>query len=91
MTVANSFAKAQKLDYLFKSSIFPRSQANSSVFNMDIVPEKSGELVTTLLRASREGNEGLIKSCLRDIIVGGISNEELNSTDKSGRVSHQSR
>lgn len=44
-------------------------------------------LVTTLLRASRDANEILIKAALRDIIVNGITKEELNSADKSGRVS----
>lgn len=48
-------------------------------------------LVTTLLRASRDGNDVLIKSALRDIIINGITKEELNSTDKSGRVSHAIR
>ena len=45
-------------------------------------------LVTALLRACRDGNELLIKQALRDVIVNGITPEELNATDKSGRVSH---
>lgn len=44
--------------------------------------------VTTLLRACRDGNEILIKAALRDVIINGISKEQLNLTDKSGRVSH---
>lgn len=51
------------------------------------VPVDRLPLVTTLLRASRDANEVLIKSALRDVIVNGISKEELNMTDKSGRVS----
>lgn len=50
-------------------------------------PDKCGGLVTTLLRAARDANEYLIKACLRDMIINGVSSEELNSTDKSGRVS----
>lgn len=51
------------------------------------VPVDRLPLITTLLRASRDGNEVIIKSALRDVIVNGISKEELNLTDKSGRVS----
>lgn len=46
-------------------------------------------LVTTLLRAAKEGNELLIKAALRDIIINGITKEQLNLTDKSGRVSQR--
>lgn len=45
-------------------------------------------LVTTLLRACRDGNEIQIKAALRDVIIKGATKEELNLTDKSGRVSH---
>lgn len=43
--------------------------------------------VTTLLRASRDANEYLLKEVFRDILENGISRENLNSTDRSGRVS----
>uniref|UniRef100_A0A182LS93 Uncharacterized protein n=1 Tax=Anopheles culicifacies TaxID=139723 RepID=A0A182LS93_9DIPT len=43
--------------------------------------------VTTLLRASRDANEYLLKEVFRDILENGISKENLNSTDRSGRVS----
>lgn len=43
--------------------------------------------VSTLLRAARDANEILLKETLRQILVNGISKEELNSTDNSGRVS----
>lgn len=43
--------------------------------------------VTTLLRAARDANEILLKDTLRQILINGISKEELNSTDNSGRVS----
>lgn len=44
-------------------------------------------MVTMLLRACRDGNEVLIKAALRDVIINGITKEQLNLTDKSGRVS----
>lgn len=47
--------------------------------------------VTTLLRASRDANEYLLKEVFRDILENGISRENLNSTDRSGRVSTVSR
>lgn len=49
----------------------------------------TGGLVSTLLRAARDANEELIKACLRDIIINGVTSEKLNSVDKSGRVSHE--
>ncbi|XP_052873059.1 uncharacterized protein LOC128278375 [Anopheles cruzii] len=42
--------------------------------------------VTTLLRASRDANEFLLKEVFRDILENGISKENLNSTDRSGRT-----
>ncbi|XP_062709527.1 uncharacterized protein LOC109426759 [Aedes albopictus] len=42
--------------------------------------------VTTLLRASRDANEYLLKEVFRDILENGISWENLNSTDRSGRT-----
>lgn len=42
--------------------------------------------VTTLLRASRDANEYLLKEVFRDILENGISRENLNSTDRSGRT-----
>ncbi|XP_052894726.1 uncharacterized protein LOC128302051 [Anopheles moucheti] len=42
--------------------------------------------VTTLLRASRDANEYLLKEVFRDILENGISKENLNSTDRSGRT-----
>lgn len=45
------------------------------------------EVVTKLLRASRNCNELLLKDCFKDILENGITGKELNSTDKSGRVS----
>lgn len=48
------------------------------------------EVVTKLLRASRNCNELLLKDCFKDILENGITSKELNSTDRSGRVSHLS-
>lgn len=48
---------------------------------------KSVPLITTLLRASRNQDEELIKNVLQHIITEGISEEDLNATDASGRVS----
>ncbi|XP_053673028.1 uncharacterized protein LOC128723325 [Anopheles nili] len=42
--------------------------------------------VTTLLRASRDANEYLLKEVFRDILENGISKDNLNSTDRSGRT-----
>jgi hypothetical protein len=47
------------------------------------------ELVTKLLRAARNCNELLLKDCFKDILEHGITPKELNSTDKSGRVSDE--
>lgn len=44
-------------------------------------------LITTLLRASRNQDEELIKNVLQHIITNGISEEDLNASDASGRVS----
>lgn len=44
-------------------------------------------LVPQLLRASREGNELLLRDVFRQILDHGIEKEDLNATDKSGRVS----
>lgn len=46
-------------------------------------------LVTTLLRACRDGNEMLIKTAMRDVIMNAATKDELNLTDKSGRVSQR--
>lgn len=45
------------------------------------------EVVTKLLRASRNCNEPLLKDCFKEILENGITGKDLNSTDKSGRVS----
>lgn len=45
------------------------------------------EVVTKLLRASRNCNELVLKDCFKDILENGISSKDLNSVDKSGRVS----
>lgn len=45
------------------------------------------EVVTKLLRASRNCNEPLLKECFKEILENGITGKDLNSTDKSGRVS----
>ena len=45
------------------------------------------EVVTKLLRASRTCNELALKDCFKEILENGITSKELNSTDKSGRVS----
>lgn len=52
--------------------------------SLDQVP-----VVTTLLRASRDANELLLKECFQHILENkhGITSKELNATDKSGRVS----
>lgn len=55
--------------------------------NKETLPVDRLPGVSTLLRASREGNEVLLKSALREVIVNGASKEEINMTDKSGRVS----
>jgi len=47
------------------------------------------ELVSKLLRASRNCNELLLKDCFKDILENGITPKELNATDKSGRVSRK--
>lgn len=44
-------------------------------------------LVTTLLRASRDADEELLRSVLRDILINGIPSQDLNAEDNSGRVS----
>jgi hypothetical protein len=44
-------------------------------------------LVTTLLRGSRDANEILLKEAFRQILENGITKEDLNTADKSGRVS----
>lgn len=44
-------------------------------------------LVTTLLRASRDADEELLRSVLRDILINGIASQDLNAEDNSGRVS----
>ena len=44
-------------------------------------------LVTTLLRASRDADEDLLKTVLRDMLINGISSTDLNADDNSGRVS----
>ncbi|XP_055708315.1 uncharacterized protein LOC129804753 isoform X2 [Phlebotomus papatasi] len=49
--------------------------------NLEQVP-----MVSTLLRAARDANELLLKEALRDILINGITKEDLNSTDKSGRT-----
>ncbi|XP_055690655.1 uncharacterized protein LOC129794076 isoform X2 [Lutzomyia longipalpis] len=49
--------------------------------NLEQVP-----MVSTLLRAARDANELLLKEALRDILINGVTKEDLNSTDKSGRT-----
>lgn len=44
-------------------------------------------LITTLLRASRNQDEDIIKFVLDSILTNGISEEDLNAVDCSGRVS----
>lgn len=48
-------------------------------------------LVTTLLRASRDADEELLRSVLRDILINGIPSQDLNAEDNSGRVSRCER
>lgn len=48
-------------------------------------------LVTTLLRASRDADEELLRSVLRDILINGIPSQDLNAEDNSGRVSIDAR
>lgn len=55
-------------------------------FTVNNVP-KCVPLITTLLRASRNQDEELIKNVLQHIITEGITVEDLNATDASGRVS----
>lgn len=49
------------------------------------------EIISKLLRASRNCNELLLRECLKDILENGISSKELNSSDKSGRVKRPPR
>lgn len=44
-------------------------------------------LVTTLLRASRDADEDLLRIVMRDILLNGIPAQDLNAEDNSGRVS----
>uniref|UniRef100_A0A7G3A8L6 Putative 26s proteasome regulatory complex subunit psmd10 n=1 Tax=Lutzomyia longipalpis TaxID=7200 RepID=A0A7G3A8L6_LUTLO len=79
--------------FLFKSffllSLPPllcgRAQVTSRLrtlrMNLEQVP-----MVSTLLRAARDANELLLKEALRDILINGVTKEDLNSTDKSGRT-----
>lgn len=70
----------------FFLNLFFRSRLTSPFrsFKMSI---EQVPFVSTLLRAARDANEILLKETLRQILVNGISKEELNSTDNSGRVS----
>lgn len=44
-------------------------------------------LITTLLRASRNQDEELMQCVLENILTNGMSEEDLNAADCSGRVS----
>lgn len=44
-------------------------------------------LITTLLRASRNQDEEIIRHVLQGVLNDGISPDDLNATDCSGRVS----
>lgn len=56
-------------------------------FTVNTNVPKSVPLITTLLRASRNQDEELIKNVLHHIVTEGISVDDLNATDASGRVS----
>lgn len=66
---------------LFSSSLLS-ARLKAFKMSLDQVP-----VVTKLLRASRNCNEMLLKDCFKEILECGISSKDLNSTDKSGRVS----
>lgn len=81
---SNSSLHSWKLiDYL--KFIFSSARLqNRKSFRMNSEPVP---LVTTLLRGSRDSNEILLKEVFRKILDSGISKENLNAVDKSGRVS----
>ena len=70
------------ISFLFHFSPTLTSRLKALRMSLEQVPN-----VTTLLRASRDANEYLLKEVFRDILENGISKENLNATDKSGRVS----
>lgn len=77
--------------FLFISNLlFPMNYSSSllsarlKAFKMSL---EQVEVVTKLLRASRTCNELVLKDCFKEILENGITSKELNSTDKSGRVS----
>uniref|UniRef100_A0A336L654 CSON005377 protein n=1 Tax=Culicoides sonorensis TaxID=179676 RepID=A0A336L654_CULSO len=63
------------------STIQSTSRLKAFKMNLEKVP-----LVTELLRASRDANEILLKDVFRQILEEGISRDDLNITDKSGRT-----
>ena len=67
---------------LFCSSSLLSARLKAFKMSLDQV-----EVVTKLLRASRNCNELLLKDCFKDILENGITGKDLNATDKSGRVS----
>lgn len=73
------------------SPFFFSKQCSSSLLSARLKAFKMSldqvEVVTKLLRASRNCNELLLKDCFKDILENGITSKDLNSTDKSGRVS----
>ncbi|KAG5680455.1 hypothetical protein PVAND_009963 [Polypedilum vanderplanki] len=87
----------KKMDDIFRNSTFQsrcsfkNSESKSSsllsarlkAFKMSL---DQVELVSKLLRASRNCNELQLKDCFKEILEHGITPKELNSTDKSGRT-----
>lgn len=69
-----------------KDRVRMQNELNSNKAPVDRLP-----LVTTLLRACRDGNEVLIKTAMRDVIMNAATKDELNLADKSGRVSESER
>lgn len=49
-----------------------------------VAPNPGGQL---LLRAARDGEEGLVRDILRRATLVGIADVDINATDNSGRVS----
>lgn len=85
--------KKRKNNKLIKCNFFFVFISSSSLLSARLKAFKMSleqvPIVSKLLRASRDGNELLLKECFTEILENGISPKDLNATDKSGRVSIQ--
>lgn len=70
------------MNFISSNILQNTSRLKAFKMSLDQVP-----LVPQLLRAAREGNELLLKDVFKQIIDNGMDKEDLNATDKSGRVS----